>query len=187
MPQDQREISSRETKATMIIKSGSNFRKMVASQYIQGGNPTGRDTLSPMVHDAHRRDCHYYLSFGLQWGPFEDLGGATLTAVLMFHYGSLLLTTRHARGVGVSPICASGEVLSLAYALRVSPPLLFINMWWQRAKGTWVAQWLSICLWLRAWTQGPGMESCIRLCAGSLLLPLPRSLPLSPCLSWINK
>ena len=30
---------------------------------------------------------------------------------------------------------------------------------------------------------GPGMKSCIRLPGGSLLLPLPKSLPLSVCLS----
>ena len=48
---------------------------------------------------------------------------------------------------------------------------------------TWVAQWLSICLWLRSWSQGPGIEFCIRLPVGSLLLPLPVSLPLSFCVS----
>ena len=35
--------------------------------------------------------------------------------------------------------------------------------------------------------QGPRIESHIRLPARSLLLSLPVSLPLSPCLSWINK
>ena len=49
-------------------------------------------------------------------------------------------------------------------------------------RGTWVAQWLSGCLWLRSGSQGPGIESCIRLSAASLLLPLPMSLPLSLCL-----
>ena len=44
-----------------------------------------------------------------------------------------------------------------------------------------------VCLWLRAWSRGPGVESHIRLPTGSLLLPLPMSLPLSLCLSWINK
>ena len=34
---------------------------------------------------------------------------------------------------------------------------------------------------------GPGMESHTGLPAGSLLLPLPVLLPLSLCLSWINK
>ena len=52
---------------------------------------------------------------------------------------------------------------------------------------SWVAQWLSICFQLRAWSQGPGIEFCIRLPAESLLLPPPMSLPLSLCLSWINK
>ena len=50
-----------------------------------------------------------------------------------------------------------------------------------------MAQWFSIYLWLRSWSQGPGIESWIRLPTGSLLLPLPRSLPLSLSLSWINK
>ena len=46
-------------------------------------------------------------------------------------------------------------------------------------QDTWVAQWLSICLWLRFWSRGPGIEYRIRLPAWSLLLPLPVSLPLS--------
>ena len=55
-----------------------------------------------------------------------------------------------------------------------------INVW-----GTWVAQWLSVCLWLRSWSQGPGIESPSGLPTGSLLLPLPVSLPL--CVSLMNK
>ena len=51
--------------------------------------------------------------------------------------------------------------------------------------GTLVAQWLSICLQLRSWSLGPGIESCIGLPVGSLLLPLSTSLPLS--LSLMNK
>ena len=46
-----------------------------------------------------------------------------------------------------------------------------------KIKGdTWVAQWLTVYLWLRLWSWGPGIESCIGLPAGSLLLPLPMSL-----------
>ena len=44
--------------------------------------------------------------------------------------------------------------------------------------GAWVAQWLSVCLWLGLGSRGPGIESHIRLSVGSLLLPLPMSLPL---------
>ena len=44
------------------------------------------------------------------------------------------------------------------------------------SSGTWVAQWLSGCLWLRSGSQGPGIKSCIRVSAASLLLPLPMSL-----------
>ena len=54
-------------------------------------------------------------------------------------------------------------------------------------RDPWVAQWLSICLQLSSWSQDPGIESCIRLPEGSLLLPLPISLPLFVCLSWINQ
>ena len=25
-------------------------------------------------------------------------------------------------------------------------------------RGAWVVQWLSVCLWLRSWSQGPGIE-----------------------------
>ena len=45
------------------------------------------------------------------------------------------------------------------------------------ARGAWVAQWLSVCLWLRAGS-GPRIESHIGLPAWVLLLPLPVSLPL---------
>ena len=50
--------------------------------------------------------------------------------------------------------------------------------------GTWVAQWLSICLWLRSWSRGPGIESHLRL-------PREPASPsayvsASPCVSWIN-
>ena len=52
--------------------------------------------------------------------------------------------------------------------------------------GTWVVQCLSVCLWLRAWSQGPGTESCIELPMRSLLLPLPMSLPLCVSHEWIK-
>ena len=52
-----------------------------------------------------------------------------------------------------------------------------------KTGGIWVAQWLSICLWLRAESRGPGIESHIGLPAGNLLLPLPVSLPRSLSLS----
>ena len=75
----------------------------------------------------------------------------------------------------------------------------FVSLWWpvssQRPQGsfkspcdwdTWADPWLSVFLRLRSWSRGPGIESHIRLPAWSLLLPLPVSLPLSVCLSWIN-
>ena len=48
--------------------------------------------------------------------------------------------------------------------------------------GTWVAQWLSISLWLRAWSPGPGIEFPLGLSAGILLLLCLR-LCLSLCVS----
>ena len=55
----------------------------------------------------------------------------------------------------------------------------------------WVAQWFGACLWPRAWSWSPGIESHVWIPAWSLLFPLPVSLPLSLslslCLSWINK
>ena len=56
-----------------------------------------------------------------------------------------------------------------------------------RLRDAWVAEQLSICLWLRLWSQGPRIKFCIGLPAWSLLLPLHVSLPLFLCLSWINK
>ena len=49
----------------------------------------------------------------------------------------------------------------------------------------WVAQRFSTCLWPRAWSWSPGIESHVRLLAWSLLLPPPVSLPLylSLCVS----
>ena len=44
---------------------------------------------------------------------------------------------------------------------------------------TWVVQWLSVCLQLKAWPRGPEIKSHTGLPAWSLLLPLPVSLPLS--------
>ena len=48
-----------------------------------------------------------------------------------------------------------------------------------------MTQRLSVSLWLRTWSWRPGTESCVGLPAWSLLLPLPVSLPLSLCLSFI--
>ena len=67
---------------------------------------------------------------------------------------------------------------------KPTPPL---NLRFDEPGGAFVSRWLSICLQLRSWSWGPGMESCTRLPAGSLLLLLSMSLPLSVCLSWINK
>ena len=44
----------------------------------------------------------------------------------------------------------------------------------------WVAQRFGACLWPRAQSRSPGIESHVRLPTWSLLLPLPVSLPLSP-------
>ena len=50
---------------------------------------------------------------------------------------------------------------------------------------TWVAQWLSVCLWLR----DPGIKFYIRLPGGSLFLSAYVSASLSVCISneYINK
>ena len=53
--------------------------------------------------------------------------------------------------------------------------------------GTWRAQGLRICLQLRWWPPGPGIESHIGLPIGSLLLSLPGSPPLSFSVSLMNK
>ena len=38
-----------------------------------------------------------------------------------------------------------------------------------RLRGACVAQWLAMCLWLKIWSRGPGIESLIGLPARSLL------------------
>ena len=57
----------------------------------------------------------------------------------------------------------------------------------ETSYGHRVAQWLGAYLQLRAWPRGPGIESHVGLPARSLLLPLPESLPLSLCVSLMNK
>ena len=71
------------------------------------------------------------------------------------------------------------------YGLKWDDATAFENLYvhWD----TWVTQWLSICLGFGAWSQGPEMESHIRLPIESLFLPLPMSLPFSLCLSLMNK
>lgn len=56
-----------------------------------------------------------------------------------------------------------------------------------RSWDAWVAQWLSACLWPRAWSWSPRIESHIGLLAWSLILSLPVSLPLSLSVSLMNK
>ena len=51
----------------------------------------------------------------------------------------------------------------------------------------WVAQWFGACLWPRARSWRPGIESHIRLPAWSLILPLPITLPLCVSHEYINK
>ena len=69
------------------------------------------------------------------------------------------------------------------------PGEVCIRYWLKQVEAwdAWVAQWLSICLQLRLWSWVWGLSPRIGLPAGSLLLPLSVSLPLSLCLSWINK
>ena len=50
----------------------------------------------------------------------------------------------------------------------------------------WVAQRFRACLWPRARSWSPGIESRMGLPAWSLLFPLPVSLPLSLSLSIMN-
>ena len=55
--------------------------------------------------------------------------------------------------------------------------IIWNDVWFHRSRtakrGTWVAQWLNICPWLRAWSpRDPGIESHIRLPVGSISLCL---------------
>ena len=56
-----------------------------------------------------------------------------------------------------------------------------------KMRDPWVAQRFGACLWPRARSWRPGIESHVGLPAWSLLLPLPVSLPLSLCVTIINK
>ena len=67
-------------------------------------------------------------------------------------------------------------------AFQEKTTIRILQLW-----GTWVVQWLSVCLWLRLWSWGPGIESCIRLPAGSLLPFAYISAFLSVSHEWINK
>ncbi|XP_038305668.1 uncharacterized protein LOC102153776 [Canis lupus familiaris] len=67
--------------------------------------------------------------------------------------------------------------------------LFFLGPWQLDKKGTvrgiCMAQWLSICLWLRSCSGVLGSRPALGSSAGNLLLPLPMSLPLS--VSLMNK
>ena len=81
------------------------------------------------------------------------------------------------------PLCKDA-----AYLLARADYLGMFHLRIMIVGGTWVAQSLSICLWLKSWSRGHGMESHIGLLQGagfSLCLCL-LSLPLSLGLSWIN-
>ena len=59
----------------------------------------------------------------------------------------------------------------------------FYQTFKKETRDPWVAQRFGICLWPRARSWRPGIESHVGLLAWSLLLPLPMSLPLSLCVS----
>ena len=98
----------------------------------------------------------------------------TLNKLLQIH------KTKYFLGIEISKQYAQ-NILNILFRLNAIIHLKCLN------RDAWVAQWLSICLWLRSWAWGPGIQSHIRFPKGSLLLPLPTSLPLSVRLSWINK
>ena len=50
-----------------------------------------------------------------------------------------------------------------------------------------MAQWLSVCLWLRLWSCGPRIESHIRLPMQREPASPSACVSASPCLSWIKK
>ena len=101
------------------------------------------------------------------------------------------------RVLGSSPPSGSlhGACFSLCLCLCLSLYVFheWINEILKKRRGghPWVAEQFSICLWPRAWSWSPGIESHIRLPAWILLLPPPvsayLSLSLSVSLSWINK
>ena len=70
---------------------------------------------------------------------------------------------------------------------------IFLNLTWgyihinPSLGDPWVAWWFGACLWPRAWSWSPGIESHIGLPGWSLLLPLPVSLPPSLSVSLMNK
>ena len=73
--------------------------------------------------------------------------------------------------------------LAVSHSVKMWRLDAFEDLLWIIQKGDpWVAQWFSACLWPRARSWGPGIESHIRLPAWSLPLPLP--LPVSPPLSF---
>ena len=63
-----------------------------------------------------------------------------------------------------------------SWVLQGPRPRISEQKW--KSWEAWVAQWFSICLWLRSWSWGPVIKSCTRLPRGSMLLSLPMSLPL---------
>ena len=152
----------------------------------------------------HKRINRYYLkSFHDQkiWGEMWELNHETqsLTTEVLYAFNVLW---------GFPIRCHIFHVMSQTY-LTIMPSHLYrqrrysIRVPWHTFQGSLIqaiSAFKSVFFfgmpgWLSGWESAfclgrdpsPGIKSHIRVPARSLLLPLPVSLPLSVCLSWVNK
>ena len=94
---------------------------------------------------------------------------------------------------GANPLRHPGipyELFQRSFSVLTTMIINYINKLYLKPSfgGAWVAQWPSDpCLWPRARSWSPGIESHIRLPEWSLLLPPPVSLPLSLSMSIMNE
>ena len=91
--------------------------------------------------------------------------------------------------MGLDPRTPGSSLGPKADAQPLSHPDIPLGMTLKvKKRDPWVVQQFSACLWPRARSWRPRIESHVGLPgAWSLLLPLPVSLPLSLCVTIINK
>ena len=138
----------------------------------------------------HERALPRERTYSLLWADTTNLGQATVNITILTQIPSHAILSAllqyQEKLMAFFEYALLGTYLPL---LPFSSWMLYIHKSSPSSKKLhvlryWVAQWLSGCLGLKAWSQSPRIESHIGVPAWSLLLSLPVSLPFS--LSWIN-
>ena len=137
----------------------------------------------------HRHSWEHFFSLGSYHFPgfypgnksylLSSLISPNRSETVLPPQGSTLEAVKHQ-----SPFLSAHQPHTLFTSSLSVLPLLSLKKLF--STGTSVAQWLSVCLWLRSWSWGPGIESHIGFLKGACF-SLCLSLYFSLCLSWKNK